>query len=92
VGKQFSKPLFTETQGYFPTPIRRKSVPNKSRIRPLLDLIHQKRQHHERRENDRQVLLAMPEVVLEMIALVLERVVRLVFNLPSSTARAAGTS
>jgi nitric oxide reductase subunit B len=35
VGKQFSKPLFTETQGYFPTPIRRKSVPNKSRIRPL---------------------------------------------------------
>jgi hypothetical protein len=49
----------------------------------LLDLIDQKRQHHQVHEHGAEVLVAVTEVVLEVIALVLEGVEGLVFDLPA---------
>ena len=48
----------------------------------LLRLVHQKRQHHEHGKHHRQMLLAMPIVVLKVIALVFQRVEGLIFDLP----------
>lgn len=49
----------------------------------LLDLVHQKCQHHEHGENHRQMKLAMAEIAFAMIPLVLECIERLIFNLPT---------
>ena len=38
----------------------------------LLHLIHQKRQHHQRGKHHGEMLIAMAEIVLEMIALILQ--------------------
>jgi hypothetical protein len=51
----------------------------------FLSLVHQKYQHHEHREDDGEILLAMTEVVFEMIALILQRIEGFVLNLPSRT-------
>ena len=48
----------------------------------LLGLIHQKRQHHQHGKHHREMLLAMPVVVLKVIALVFQRIERLIFDLP----------
>ena len=48
----------------------------------LLGLIHQERQHHQHAKDHREMLLAMPVVVLKMIALVFQRIEGLVFDLP----------
>jgi len=37
-------------------------------------LIHQERQHHQHGKHDGQMLLAMPKITLEMIALIFERI------------------
>ena len=54
----------------------------------LLDLIDQKRQHHQLHQHGAEVLAAVTEVVLEVIALVLEGVEGLLLDLPAR----AGTS
>jgi hypothetical protein len=48
----------------------------------LLRLVHQERQHHQHGKHYRQMLLAMPIVVLKVIALVFQRVEGLIFDLP----------
>ena len=55
----------------------------KERTRELLGLIYRKGQHHQQRKNDGQIVVAMPKVVFKMIALVLEGVVGLIFDLPA---------
>ena len=52
------------------------------RAAQLLDLVHEKGQHHQHGEHHRQVLLPVPEVVLVMITLVLERVEGFVLDPP----------
>src|SRR5215471_20390634 len=52
----------------------------------LLRLIHQKRQHHQHGKHHGEVLLAVTVVVLKVVALVLERVERLIFDLPACPA------
>ena len=52
----------------------------------LLQLINEKGEHHEGKEGHAQVLLAKTKVVLEVVSLVLERVERLVLDLPSGAA------
>ena len=47
----------------------------------LLRLIDQKRQHHQHGKHHREMLLAMSVVVLEVVALILQRVERFIFNL-----------
>ena len=62
------------------------------RTTELLDLIHQKRQYHQRGKHHREVmsgvgltlLIAVAEIVLEMIALILQRIERLIFDAPAS--------
>jgi hypothetical protein len=49
-----------------------------------LHLIHQKRQHHQRGTHHREVLIAMAEIVLKMIALIFQRIERLIFDAPAS--------
>ena len=44
-------------------------------------------EHDERRQQRRQELLAMTEVMLEVIALGLERIIVFIFNLPPGTPR-----
>jgi hypothetical protein len=51
----------------------------------LLGLIHQERQHHHHGKDHREMLLAMPVVVLKIIALVFQRIQGLVFDLPPGT-------
>ena len=51
----------------------------------FLCLVDQKCQHHQHREDHRQILLAMSKVVLEVIILILQRIERFVFNLPTRT-------
>ena len=53
----------------------------------LLDLVDQESQKHEQRQDRRQILRAVPVVMLEMIALILERIEGFVLDLP---ARAPG--
>jgi hypothetical protein len=48
----------------------------------LLGLVHQKREHHDCGKHNRQVLLAMAVVVLKVIALIFQRIERLIFYLP----------
>ena len=55
----------------------------KQRTTKLLRLVDQKCQHHQHREDHRQILLAMPVVVLEVITLILQRIERFVFDLPT---------
>jgi hypothetical protein len=45
-------------------------------------LVHQKREHHDRGKHHGQVLLALAVVVLKGIALIFQRIERLMFNLP----------
>src|SRR4029453_9332816 len=54
----------------------------KQRTTALLGLIHQKRQHHQHGKHHREILLAMPVVVLKVIALVFQRIEGFVFDLP----------
>ena len=54
----------------------------------LLDLVHQKSQQHEQRQDRGEMLLPVAIVMLEMIALVLERIEGFVLNLPAA---ASGT-
>ena len=60
----------------------------KQRTTKFLRLVDQKCQHHQHREDHRQILLAMPKVVLEMIVLILQRIERFVFDLPTRTTAA----
>ena len=55
----------------------------KQRTTKFLRLVDQKGQHHQHREDHRQILLAVAEVVLEMIILILQRIERFVFDLPT---------
>ena len=48
----------------------------------LLRLIYQKRQQHHHGKHHRQILRAMPVIVLEVVALVFQGVERFVFHLP----------
>ena len=54
----------------------------------LLGLVHQKRQHHHHGKHHRQMLLAMAVVVLKVIALIFQRIERLIFDLPPRPATA----
>ena len=54
------------------------------RTTQLLDLIHQKRQHHQPWQTPRRDLIAVAEIVLEMVALILQRIERFIFNAPPS--------
>jgi hypothetical protein len=54
----------------------------------LLDLIDQKRQHHQYRQRRRQMTLTMPVIMLEMISLILQRIEGLILDLPSPTSGA----
>ena len=49
----------------------------------LLDLIDQKRQHHEVHEHGAEVVVAVTEVVLEVVALVFEGVEGFVLDFPA---------
>ena len=55
----------------------------KQRTTKFLRLVDQKCQHHQHREDHRQILLAVAEVVLEMIILIFQRIERFVFDLPT---------
>src|SRR5215510_7961649 len=54
-------------------------------IVPLQHRMEQKGQQVEAEQKRRQILLAMPKVVLQMIALGLEHIVVFVFDLPPAT-------
>ena len=49
----------------------------------LLCLVDQESQHHEERKHHREMLVSMPEVVLERIALILERIEGFILHLPA---------
>jgi hypothetical protein len=51
-------------------------------------LVHQKREHHDRGKHHGKILLAMTVVVLKMVALIFQRIERLIFNLPPRPATA----
>jgi hypothetical protein len=51
-------------------------------------LVHQERQHHQHGKHHSKMLLAMPIVVLKVIALVFQRVERLIFDLPAGASTA----
>ena len=57
----------------------------KQRAAELLCLVHQESQHHQHGKHHRQVLRAVTKVVFKMVALVLQRVERFVFDLPTRT-------
>ena len=57
----------------------------------LLDLVDQARQHHQVHEHGAEMLMAVTEVVLEVIALVLEGVEGLVLDLPARGHLASGS-
>ena len=54
----------------------------------FLRLVNQECQHHQHRKDRGQILSAMTKVVFELIALILERVERFVFDLPARTTAA----
>ena len=60
----------------------------KQRTSLLLRLVHQKREHHQHGEDDREIFDAMAKVVFELIALILQRVEGFVFNFPARTSTA----
>ena len=49
----------------------------------LLHLVNQERQHHQVRQHRREVLVTMTEVMLKVVALVLQGIERLIPNLPA---------
>src|SRR5271157_4385886 len=51
----------------------------------LLNLIYQEGQHHQQGQHDRQVLLAVSEIMLQVISLVLQGVERLILDLPAGS-------
>ena len=51
----------------------------------LLDLIDQESEHHQAGKDGGQVLLAMTVIVLELIALVFERIESFIFHFPAGT-------
>ncbi len=72
------------------TEVGTQAVPQRSSAAPLLVnglkqgatkflcLVDQKCQHHQHRKDHRQILLAMPKVVLEVIVLILQRIERFI--------------
>jgi hypothetical protein len=54
----------------------------------LLGLVDEKNEHHEIDKHLAQMLLAQPKVVLEVVALILEGIEGLVFDLPARSASA----
>ena len=56
-------------------------------IAPLQHGMEQKGEQVEAQHNRREILLAMPKVVFDMVALGLEHIVVFVFDLPPTTAR-----
>jgi hypothetical protein len=52
------------------------------RATQLLDLVDQKRQHHQYGKHYREMLIAMANIVLEVIALVYQDVECLIFDAP----------
>ena len=54
------------------------------RTTQLLHLIHRKRQHHQRGKHHGEVLIAVAEIVLEMLALIFQRIERRIFDAPAS--------
>lgn len=56
-------------------------------VRQLLDLIQEEGEHHQEGEDDAQILLPVSEVVLEMVALVLQCVEGLVLDPPAGSTR-----
>ena len=57
----------------------------KQRATEFLRLVDQECQHHQHRKDRRQILLAMPEVMPELVALILQRIECFVFDLPTRT-------
>jgi hypothetical protein len=55
------------------------------RATQLLHLIHQKRQHHQLGKHHRERRIAVAKVVLEVLALVFQRVERFIFNAPAGS-------
>lgn len=53
-----------------------------------MQLVHQKRKHHDGKEDQAQVLFAKAEVVFEVVALVFERVEGFILDSPTSAAAA----
>src|SRR5215510_1137504 len=53
-----------------------------------MGLVHQKREHHDRGKHHREILRAMPIVVLKVIALIFQRIECLIFDLPPRPATA----
>ena len=53
-----------------------------NRAQQLLGLVHQKQQHHHHSKDYREIVHAMAVVVLEVIALIFQRIECLIFNLP----------
>jgi len=48
----------------------------------LLDLIHEERQHHKHGKHHREMLIPMPIIVLEVLALVFQRIACLILDTP----------
>ena len=59
---------------------------NIQRAASLLNLVNEKREHHQDHQNSRQTLFPMTVVVLKVVALVLECVKGLILNTPSTAA------
>ncbi len=55
------------------------------RATPLLDLIDEKRQHHQQGIHHREVLRAMAKIVLEVLALIFQCIACLIFNAPAGS-------
>ncbi len=61
-----------------------------ARAAQLLDLVHQKRQHHQGRQRIRKVLVTVIVVVFQIVSLVFQRVEGLVFDLPATSRHPCG--
>ena len=55
------------------------------RATEFLRLVDQECQHHQHHEERRQILFAMPKIMSELIALILQRIEGFVFDLPTRT-------
>jgi hypothetical protein len=53
------------------------------RATELLGLIHEKGHHHQHGKHHREMLIAMAKIVLEVIALVFQRIERFIFDAPA---------
>ena len=56
------------------------------RAAELLDLVHEKGQHHQQGEHHREVLFDVTEVVFQAVSLIFQGVERFVFDLPPGPA------